>query len=217
MAQVVDLVPGRLDPSRCGRGARRDAATEATLHGLAERSHWAARAQGYAQGWAEGRRTALAKAETPGRRRRSRARHDELLRQRDAQATAVHALESALTSMQDTSPRRSRSLPRSRSRWPCRSPRPWSAARSLPSPTPASRRPAPGPRPGRPVRRGHRPDAPRRPGLPRPRGARRPVRLCAFADDPTLSRGDAVVETTDNVVDATLGGALARVREVLGR
>ena len=42
-------------------------------------------------------------------------------------------------------------------------------------------------------------------------------RSVAFADDPTLSRGDAVVETTDNVVDATLGSALARVREVLGR
>ncbi|MGZ4436879.1 MAG: FliH/SctL family protein [Nocardioidaceae bacterium] len=33
--------------------------------------------------------------------------------------------------------------------------------------------------------------------------------------DPTLSRGDAVVETEAQVVDASIGAALARVREVL--
>jgi flagellar assembly protein FliH len=44
--------------------------------------------------------------------------------------------------------------------------------------------------------------------------AGRPVSL---VDDPALTRGDAVVETETGVVDATVGAALDRVREVLGR
>jgi flagellar biosynthesis/type III secretory pathway protein FliH len=38
-----------------------------------------------------------------------------------------------------------------------------------------------------------------------------------LVDDPTLAPGDALVETEDGVVDATIAAALARVREVLCR
>ncbi len=36
-----------------------------------------------------------------------------------------------------------------------------------------------------------------------------------LVDDPALNRGDAVVETDTGIVDATVGAALTRVREVL--
>lgn len=45
-------------------GVLGDVTTEATLHGLAERSRRAAAAQGYAKGWAEGRRAGEAKSRT---------------------------------------------------------------------------------------------------------------------------------------------------------
>ncbi len=41
-----------------------DRATETTLRGIAERSHDAARAQGFAAGWAEGQRASLARSAT---------------------------------------------------------------------------------------------------------------------------------------------------------
>ncbi|HSE10501.1 MAG TPA: FliH/SctL family protein [Nocardioidaceae bacterium] len=62
--------------TRLGSGATLgDAVTEAMLGGIAERSRQAARAQGYATGWAEGRRVALAKAaeEAEGVRRAAEA------------------------------------------------------------------------------------------------------------------------------------------------
>ena len=42
-------------------------------------------------------------------------------------------------------------------------------------------------------------------------------RTVMVVDDPSLSRGDAVVETDDTVVDATIESAMERVREVLAR
>ncbi len=42
-------------------------------------------------------------------------------------------------------------------------------------------------------------------------------RTVTFVADPALRRGDAVVETEHGVVDAGVGAALARVREVLAR
>jgi flagellar assembly protein FliH len=42
-------------------------------------------------------------------------------------------------------------------------------------------------------------------------------RAVAVVDDPALARGDAVAETEDTLVDATVSAALERVREVLTR
>jgi flagellar assembly protein FliH len=42
-------------------------------------------------------------------------------------------------------------------------------------------------------------------------------RMVSYVSDASLSRGDAVVETETGLVDARVGLALARVREVLGR
>jgi flagellar assembly protein FliH len=42
-------------------------------------------------------------------------------------------------------------------------------------------------------------------------------RVATFVSDASLSRGDAVVEMETGLVDARVGPALARVREVLGR
>jgi len=213
MSHAVDLRSGGW--TRLGAaGVLGDAATEATLHGLAERSRQAARAQGYAQGWAEGRRTALANAEAEAAAD-ARARHDELLGQRAAQTAAVHALESALTRMQDRLAAALEEL----------------SAQSVEVALQVAEAVV-----GREVATAADPgaDALRRaialvgPQVavtvrmhPADRACLDPEvlagRSVAFADDPTLSRGDAVVETTDNVVDATLGSALARVREVLGR
>lgn len=76
------------------QGVLGDATTEATLHGLAERSRRAAAAQGYAKGWAEGRRAGEARA---------RAAHEEEVRRRQEldeqhrqeQARRIQALEAA--------------------------------------------------------------------------------------------------------------------------
>jgi flagellar assembly protein FliH len=42
-------------------------------------------------------------------------------------------------------------------------------------------------------------------------------RAVTYVEDPAVARGDAVVETPSGSVDAGVGAALARVREVLGR
>ena len=42
-------------------------------------------------------------------------------------------------------------------------------------------------------------------------------RTVTLVDDPSLARGEAVAETDDELVDATVSSALARVREVLNR
>ena len=83
-----------------GNGVRGDQATEATLSGLAERSREAARAQGFAAGWAEGRRGSLA---------RSAAVHEEQLRTFEertrrivtAQQSAADAVARAVTAFGD--------------------------------------------------------------------------------------------------------------------
>lgn len=75
-------------------GVLGDATTEATLHGLAERSRRAAAAQGYARGWAEGRRAGEAKSRTEAEeaaRRRQEADQDY----RRKQVLALEALGAA--------------------------------------------------------------------------------------------------------------------------
>ncbi|GAA3801710.1 FliH/SctL family protein [Nocardioides panacisoli] len=68
-----------------------DAVTEAALGGLAERARSAARAQGYAVGWAEGRRQAAAEAAEHARALDVRHAEEESRRDREL-AVAVQAL-----------------------------------------------------------------------------------------------------------------------------
>lgn len=82
--------------TRLGSDAvRGDAATEASLHDLAERTRAAARAEGYAVGWAEGRRRALADAAAAEQERTARREREHaaaLAAQRDALAALADAV-----------------------------------------------------------------------------------------------------------------------------
>lgn len=77
---------------RGGAAVLGDAATETMLGGLAERTREAAQAQGYAVGWAEGRRAAAAEAlAVQNRVAAERAAEDDVRRQEHAAALAALA------------------------------------------------------------------------------------------------------------------------------
>lgn len=191
-----------------------DAVTETILGGLAERSHQAARAQGYAKGWAEGRRVALTRATEEAESVRRAAELDQDRRDTE-HAHALAALDAAVAQVQAQLAEALDDL----------------AARVVPvalelAAAIVGREIATATDPGA--------DALRRaltqvdPAVevivrmhPEDRVLldpalleERPVTVVA---DPSLSRGDAVAETPDHVVDATLATALERVREVLTR
>ena len=63
-----------------------DVVTEAALSGLAERTHTAARSQGYAVGWAEGRQEALVRASEAAALTEQRLRDEEGRREQEHQA-----------------------------------------------------------------------------------------------------------------------------------
>jgi len=191
-----------------------DAATESTLVGLAERSRAAARAQGFASGWAEGLRASAARtAET----------HEAQVRVFDEHATTFLAAQHSALSAVETAARRcaevSDALQRElgeaaldlalqlveavlgRELATATDPGADALRRALvavPVDVPL-------------VARLHPADLA---ALDRGTVGDRAVTLVA---DPTVARGDALVETDSGVVDATVSGALARVREVLGR
>lgn len=71
-----------------------DPVTEAALGGLAERTHVAARSQGYAVGWAEGRREALVRASEAEAAAEQRHSDEEERREREHRA-AIAALADA--------------------------------------------------------------------------------------------------------------------------
>lgn len=77
-----------------------DAVTEAALSGLAERTHSAARSQGYAVGWAEGRQEALVRASEAAALAEQRHRDEEDRREREHRA-AVAALAEAADALRD--------------------------------------------------------------------------------------------------------------------
>jgi len=193
-------------------GVLGDRPTESTLQGLAETARTAARAQGYATGWAEGRRAgedaARAEAEAQARLRatehtRQDAEHEHAVAAlREAAqrlqsavgevcaAVAAHAVEVALQLTEAVLDRE----------------------------VALAQDPAA--------------DAMRRALALLPEAAAVTVRLnpqdranlgaaelggpvVRLVEDPALQRGDAVVETDTSVVDATVGAAMARVREVL--
>lgn len=195
-------------------GVAGDAVTEDILGGIAERSHQAARAQGYATGWAEGRRVALARAEAEAAAVRREA--DAGRAGREAEHRQVMAaLDAAVGELRI---------------------RISEAVEALAAQAVEVALELTGAILGREVLTATHPggDALRRamalvePHVvvtvrmhPDDRANLDPDDLAGphlvVVDDPSLSRGDAVAETEDTLVDATIAAALERVREVLTR
>src|SRR3954463_5009172 len=78
-----------------------DAVTEHTLSGLAEQAQAAARAQGYATGWAQGRRAAEERAEQLSRQVADQRRLEDQRREAEHRA-AVDALAEVATRLQES-------------------------------------------------------------------------------------------------------------------
>ncbi len=195
-------------------GVLGDAVTEAALSELAERASAAGRAQGYAAGWAEGRRRALEAARSAEADLREAATHQQADRVAEQQS-----LVSALTDAAE----------RCRADFSLRYDALADAALELAlriAEEVLQRELAVADEPG--------PDALRRALAPLHPAVSVTVRMhpadrvlldpsavegraVTLVDDPTLARGEAVAETDDGLVDATVSSALARVREVLGR
>ena len=188
-----------------------DAVTEHTLSGLAEQAQAAARAQGYSTGWAEGRRAAEEDAER--QRRALAAEHQASEARREADhRSALEALTRAAQQLTDA----------------CALTCAQVAAHTTELAVALTAELL-----------GHELAVAATPGLDAVRRALDlvpaesvvTVRLAAeeaahpdlaelvgtatVVADPTLGRGEALVETRDGVVDARVRGAMARVREVL--
>ncbi|MGZ4461019.1 MAG: FliH/SctL family protein [Nocardioidaceae bacterium] len=207
-----DLRTGRWTRHGSGR-VLGDPATESALQHLAERTHRVARAQGYAAGWAEGRRVADERAATAERDTAARTRQvaEGAVAQ---QRLAAAALERAAADARDAFAALHADLAEQAVAF----------ALELAEQV-VGRELATAADPGA--------DAIRRAvaGLAaEPVVAVRlhPDDLAAldrgvlgaattYVADPTLARGDAVVETDTGFVDATVRGALDRAREVLGQ
>jgi flagellar assembly protein FliH len=189
-----------------------DIATESTLHGLAESTRAAARAQGYAVGWAEGRRA----GEEHARAEAGRETAEWAAEHADRAAEHEHALEA----LRQAAQRLERTVAEV-----CTAVETHSVEVALQLAEAIV---------GREVALAADPaaDAMRRALALVPEGTAVTVRLhpadrssldaaefaeyaVRLADDPTLARGDAAVDTDKSVVDATVAAALARVREVL--
>jgi flagellar assembly protein FliH len=191
-----------------------DRTTEATLETLAERTRAAARAQGYAAGWAEGRRRALDDAQSTRAAQEALAATERVAQlgeqdrlvaallaaaeqaradfDRRYDALAGQALDLALRIAEEVLQREvgvadDAGADALRRALAPVDPRVTVTVRLNPA---DHDRLDPGVLEGRPV---------------------------TVVADPGVARGDAVAETDDGLVDATVSGALARVREVLGR
>jgi len=191
-----------------------DPVTESVLGPLAERTRAAARAEGYATGWAEGRRVAAATAQRETAERR--AELDDLRAlAAERQDLALAALRTAVDRAQLELRDREAAL--------------GVAAVDLALDLVAAFL-------GRELELATEPglDAVRRAVAPVETDVRIVVRLhpddlatlhpdadpdprVTLLADPALTRGDAVAETEDRVVDATVAAALARIRAVVGR
>ncbi len=191
-----------------------DLTTEATLDTLAERTRAAAQAQGYAAGWAEGRRRALAAAESTRAEQDARtaaAGAAQVAEQQSLVAALIAAAEQGRADFD--------------ARYDALAGQALDLALRIAEEV-LQREVAVADQPGTDaLRRALAPVDPRvavtvrlnpadRDQLDPAVLAGRPVTVVA---DATLARGDAVAETDHGLVDATVAGALARVREVLGR
>lgn len=191
-----------------------DRATEHTLRAIAERAHDTARAQGFAAGWADGLRASLVRT-AAARDEQAQVFEQEHLRALAELETAAGALAVAARHCQEAT----------------RTLRAELSDRALDLALEIAEMVL-----GREVALAADPagDALRRALTTIPGDVPLVVRLhpddlgalgdtvlagrpATVVTDPGLSRGDAVVETEDGFVEADLAGALARVREVLGR
>ena len=200
-------------------GVRGDRITEATLRGLAEQSRAAARAQGFAAGWAEGRRDATT---------RTAGTHDELVRAFEeqsqqavvAQQFAVQTLLAAAARFEEVTRAREAELADRAVELGLQIAEAVVGRELVAVDDPAA-------------------EALLRPLVSVPADVAVTIRLhpadlatldeagvagpalrarsVSYVADASLARGDAVVETESGVVDAGLRSALSRVREVLGR
>jgi flagellar assembly protein FliH len=191
-----------------------DAATETTLRRLAERSRDAARAQGFAAGWAEGLRAAAERSSTASdeRARAAQQRSETLLA---AQRSALTALQQAAERCAATTSTLHAEV--------------TTAAVELALQIAEAVL-------GRELQVATDPgaDAVRRALVTVPLDVPVTVRLnpadlavldrgaaveedraATLLPDASVGRGDAVVETADGIIDAGVAAALARVREVL--
>ena len=192
-----------------------DSTTERILDGLAERSVQAGRAQGYARGWTEGRRAGEAQLLAEAARARQQRTEEDAERRREHDL-AVRALEVAARELRERLDEACAAIEA----------RVVEAALELAEAV-VGRELAVASEPGDDaVRRALR-------VLPHdvtalvvrlhPEDAARldPALLEEFSarvvTDPSLGRGDAVAETDTFVIDASIGTALDRVREVLAQ
>ena len=198
--------------TRLGDGAvLGDAVTEHTLSGLAEQTQSAARAQGYATGWAEGRRAADERA--VDLEQRLIEHHQRAEERREAEhksavaglVAAAAALETALTTVCDRVEAHTVDLAVALTEELL-----GHELAAAESPGLDAVRRALALAPGETVVRVR----------VNPKEAADP-RIAALAGaavvlgDPSLQRGDALVETVDGVIDARVSDAARRVREVL--
>ncbi len=197
-----------------GTGVLGDAVTESILTTLADRARSAAQAQGYAAGWAEGRRRATDAARDAETELAARAAE-----QRAAAVAEQQHLVAALDAAAD------RSAAAYTSRYDALAEQALDLALRIAEEV-LQRELTVAAQPGLDaLRRALALVEPRTAVTvrlhPDDRAALDPAALegcsATLVDDPALSRGDAVAETDHGLVDATVAGALARVREVLGR
>ncbi len=190
-------------------GVLGDAVTEQTLADLADRTRAAAEAQGYAVGWAQGKREAEAGERLAAVERDARLRSEESRRHAEHTA-AVTGLREAAAALRDATTEVCTHVEETASELAC------ALTAEILGLTVAAVTPA---------------DVVRRVLALVPNGPLATVRLspavcrdAAAADlpdsvtlraDPTLGPADAVVELEDHVLDLRVDQALARVREVL--
>ena len=193
---------------------RGDRVTEGTLHGLAEQSRLAGRAQGFAAGWAEGRRGSRAETEDT-HAEQVRALEEQGRRILAAQQAATAALEQAHSRVEASTHALHERLSDQAVELALQIAEAVLGRELLAVDDPAAdavrRALTSVPVDVQVTVRLHPAD---RAGLDPSVLAGRTVTVVA---DPSLSRGDALVETESGTVDAGVGTALARVREVLGR
>lgn len=191
-------------------GVLADEVTEHALAALAETTRAAARSQGYAMGWTEGRRDAEAAAYAAARRHEEEVQTDRRRREAEHRA-AVDTLESAAAQLVEAIDTCRRDVDERATGLA------WELTRTLVGAT---------------LERETDDDlvtrvlaaTPQQPGVT----VRINPRAGSHADlsglssqgltvvvDPTLEPGDALVETDDRVVDLRVSTALARVRECL--
>ncbi len=193
--------------TRLGDGAvRGDDATELLLDRLAGATREAARAQGYAVGWAEGRHAAVAAAQAEAEQAASEAAaHEE--RRRVEHAAAVAALRAAAEHLHGELGRVCRAVDEQASGLALELTRELVGS-AVPDAEHVLARVL-GLLPDHPVVRVRlHPEVAADAGELRGHGV-------SVVADPQLGRGDAVVEADDHVVDLRTAEALTRLREVL--